>query len=266
VAEIKAVKDEKPARETPGRSGITSPYFDLAASIAVAEAVHQRGGGQCSSEQLAAWLGYKSVLSGTYLTRVGAANKHFKLVESNGEIIALTERARKILSPVMPDDALNAKVEAFLDVTLFAKVYETYKGSGLPPEIGLKNLFLNTYKVLPDRVAQSVRVFLNSAEQAGFFTTTGDRSRLVKPSRVISPPTPAPATPNKEDTPAVRGAGGGGDGTMGVHSAIVGLLRELPKPGSPWSYAEQTGFLAAFTSMIKFIYPAKSEKGEADGA
>jgi hypothetical protein len=41
----------------------------------------------------------------------------------------------------------------------------------------------------------------------------------------------------------------------GVHSAIVGLLRELPAPGMPWSSNKKQRFLAAFQSTIDFIYP-----------
>ena len=255
---IKVVK-KVVAREAVGRSGITSPYFDLAASIAVAETIHKNGGGSSTGEQLAAWLGYKSMNSGTYLTRIGAANKHFALIESSGDTFTLTERAMKILSPVMPEDAVNAKIDAFLVVTLFAKVYEQFRGQSLPPEVGLKNLFQNTYKVLPDRVSQSVRVFLNSAEQAGFFATTGDRSRLVKPSGAAKPLVAGQSPKEEPAAPAERPKSGGGDGpTGGVHSAIIGVLRELPPPG-PWKATNKKRFKDALMGVIDLIYPDAEE-------
>lgn len=257
MATLKSLKVS--AREgSPGRSGISSPYFDLAASVAVAEAVYKKGGGTCSPDQLAAWLGYKSTGSGTYLTRVSAANKHFGLIELAGDRITTTERAQKILSPVLPEDAANAKIEAFLGVPLFSKVFEQFRGNTLPLEDGLKNLFLNTYKILPDRVAQAVRVFLNSAEQAGFFSTTGDRSRLVKPNIQASGVAPT-ASGSQEQQPAAerpRTGGSGGDGPPGVHSAIIGLLRELPQPGSPWPGKKR--FKEAFMATLDFIYPEEN--------
>jgi len=258
MADIKAVKTQKDsAREIPGRSGNTSPYFELDASIAVADIIQQKGGGTCSPEQLATWLKYKSIGSGTYLTRVSAANKHFGLIESVGDSFVLTERAKKILAPVMPEDATNAKIDAFLNVPLFAKVYEHFRGSPLPPEVGLKNLFLNTYRVLPDRVAKAVRIFLNSAEQAGFFLATGDRSRMVKPTiTIVTPPAASSSVANDEASVIQEKpkGGGGGDGTGGVHSAIIGLLRELPQPG-PWEQQQKQRFLDAFKATIDFIYP-----------
>lgn len=261
MVEIKPAKEPSRAGSS-ARSGVTSPYFDLASSIVVAEAIYKNGGGTCTSDQLIAWLGYKTTGSGTYLTRVSAANKHFGLIEVSGDRIMVTERAKKILAPVMPEEAVNAKIEAFLSVQLFAKVFEHFRGNTLPPEGGLKNLFLNTYKILPDRVSQAVRVFLNSAEQAGFFSTTGDRTRLVKPSTNASTAVSAPVSSRQTEqaTPPERPRGGGDGPPPGVHSAIIGLLRELPLPGTQWSAQKKQRFLEAFKATVDFIYPDEEEK------
>lgn len=263
MADIKSVKDAKEASSevSAARSGMNSPYFDLDASIKVAEIIHNKGGGAGTPDQLAAWLEYKSTRSGTYLTRVSAANKHFGLIDTEGDRFIVTERAQKILAPVMPNDAVEAKADAFLAVPLFAKVYERFRGSQLPQEAGLKNLFENTFKVLPDRVPQAVRVFLSSAEQAGFFATTGDRSRLVRPAAANVPPQ-AIVTKKDEQPPAPeKPKGGGGDGpTGGVHSAIIGLLRELPPPGTPWTSQKKQRFLDAFKATVDFIYPEEDSQ------
>jgi len=161
----------------------------------------------------------------------------------------------------MPEDAVQAKVDAFLSPTLFSKVFERFRGTSLPPEVGLKNLFLNEYKVLPDRVAQAVRIFLNSADQAGFFQASGDRTRLVKPSFSTQPIlVPASAPVQSEAThEKPRFGGAGGDGPSGIHSAISGLLRELPPPGTPWSAVQKQRFFDAFRATIDFIYPEESQ-------
>lgn len=267
MAVIKTVKETKDGDIR--RSGITSPYFDLGASLAVAQVIMTQGGGTSSPEQLAHWLGYKSTNSGTYMTRISAASKHFGLVESTDSTFSVTERAKSILSPVMPEDAVSARVEAFLGVPLFAKAYEHFRGSQLPAEVGIKNLFLHQYKILPDRSAQAVRVFLNSAEQAGFFSTTGDRSKLIKPTvtqihaRPITQPNSQDNDQSKVDTvtqeknrsPVVVGDGG----ASGVDTAIIGLLRKLPSQGASWTVAEQTRFLTAFTHTVQFLYPTNDE-------
>jgi hypothetical protein len=219
-----------------------------------------------ASEQLAAWLDYASTKSGTYLTRIAAA-KQFGLIESTGSGLAITDRARTILAPVMPDDGVTAKVEAFLSVDLFFKVYEQYKGGSLPPEAGLKNLFLQTYKIVPDRVPQAVRVFLNSAEQAGLFKTTGDRTRMVRPA--VNPNGRQPATPdaNRKDDQAPptqhtqheRTRTQSSESTPGVHYAIVGLLRDLPAAGTTWPTKKKQRFMDAFKAAIDHIYPEEDE-------
>jgi hypothetical protein len=249
-------------KKSRGISGTAHPYFDLDAGIKVAEVIHKQGGGAAASDQLAAWLDYASIKSGTYLTRIAAA-RQFGLIESVSGGLAITDRGRTILAPVMPDDSLNAKVDAFLDVELFAKVYEQFKGASLPPEAGLKNLFLQTYKILPDRVPQAVRVFLNSAEQAGFFKTTGDRTRLVKPTphTVNQPATPDPQKKDEQQpSPAHdKQRAHVAEGPAGVHSAIIGLLRDLPPPGTTWSPKKKLRFLDAFKAAVDHIYPEDDE-------
>ena len=248
-------------------SGISYPYFDLQSSIEVARVVQDEGGGLCSPDLLAAKLDYKSVRSGTYLTRISAA-RQFGLISSNGSNFVVTERGRTILAPVMPGDSVNAKVDAFLSVALFSQVFEQFKGQQLPPEVGLKNLFQNTYKILPDRAQQAVRVFLTSADQAGL--RQADRNRLIRPStnqvQVSAAAPPAPLEPPEASPTPDRqrgGSGGAGDGG-GIHTALIGLLRELPKPGESWTEKERDDFISAFTGLIKFIFPAR--KGEASDA
>lgn len=118
MADVKGIdnaKEQNPPRQT---GGMTAPYFDLDSSIKVADAIQKNSGGTCTPDQLAHWLDYSSTRSGTYLTRMSAATKHFGLIESNGSQLIVTERGHKILSPVMPEDAINAKVEAFLFCSL----------------------------------------------------------------------------------------------------------------------------------------------------
>ena len=52
-------------------------------------------------------------------------------------------------------------------------------------------------------------------------------------------------------------SGGGGDGPTVIHPAIVGLLRELPKPGSSWAPTAKERFKAAFAATLDVIYPTE---------
>lgn len=252
------------------KSATSYPYFDLLDSIAVAKAIRDNGGGSCEPDQLAHWLGYKSTSSGTYLTRVAAA-KQFGLVAGQGDRLIVTDRALTIIAPVMPGDEARTKGEAFLAVQLFSRVFADFRGRMLPPAVGLANLFQNTYGIVPDRVQQALRVFLASAEQAGFLVNSGDGQRLIQPTSAAS------SQPQQEvgeeaasgrtspessmpDRPKTGGSGGGGsDGPTGVHSAIIGLLRDLPLPGTMWPPKSKKRFLAAFQATIDHIYPDEDE-------
>lgn len=259
AASDKVVNDDTPKRN---RSGTASPYFDLDTSIKVAETIHGTGGGSCSSDQLAHWLNYKSTRSGTYLTRIAAA-RQFGLIESTGDRHSVTERGMRIVAPVMNTDATQAKIDAFMDIELFSKVYQRFRGSTLPADSGLKNLFATSeYAILPDRIDAAIRVLTHSAEQAGFLVISGDQRRLIMPSVAgTAAPKSQSSSDEEKSAPATVTEKPKGpsqpslEHTSGVHSAIVGLLRELPAPGTPWPNSKKQRFLAAFQSTIDFIYP-----------
>lgn len=241
------------------------PFFDFSDAFQVPELINTRGGGVADLDQLAAWLNYKSTTSGTFASKLASA-RYFGLVSSTERgRVSISDRARTILAPVMPDDAVNAKAEAFLAVPLFKRLFDQFRGTALPPDVGLRNLFQHTYHIAPERVQQAVRVFKDSARQTGFFDSAPDR--LIRPSAMASSVAQSGAQTSEAEARAPvsenrRFAGGGGN-EGGIHPAILGMLHELPAPGDPWTPSDQKGFLDAFIAMVKFIYPAK---GEADGA
>jgi hypothetical protein len=244
------------------------PFFDFDDSLQVPKLVMSRGGGVAELDPLAAWLGYSTSNSGTFASKLASA-RYFGLIgPAKGGKVYLTERARQIVGPVMPEDAVKAKMEAFLEVPLFRRVFDRVRGATLPADVGLRNLFTHEFQVPVSKAPHAVRVFKESAKQTGFFDSAPDR--LIKPSLAASrnavPDTLAAPLTDRDDAvvpPApVERRRGGGDGS-GVHPAIIGILRELPPPGTAWTTSDQQRFLDAFTAMVKFIYPAKSE---ADGA
>ena len=61
-----SANSDKSARGPGPKSGTQYPYFDLDDSIAVAKAVHDRGGGTCARDVVAAALGYSTTKSGAF--------------------------------------------------------------------------------------------------------------------------------------------------------------------------------------------------------
>lgn len=267
MADLKVVDPEavKATRGPGAKSDTQYPYFDLDDSIKVAHAIHERGGGTCSRAQLAAFLDYKTVTSGTFVSRIYAA-KQFGLVEFSGESVSCTDRANRILHPVFPEDETAARVDAFLAVPLFRRVFETFDGKQLPSEVGLQNLLKNTFGIVPDRIKPALRVLLNSADQAGFFATTGNKSRMIRPvvMQAAATKTDVAQVTTKSDPPAdfqktVTG-GGGGDGTPpGVHPALVAILRELPRSGTEWPKSKKDRFIVGFRGILDIVFPDPEE-------
>jgi hypothetical protein len=266
IAEVKAPPSQK-GKPKP-RSEVASPYHDLDKCITVAKVIREAGG-TCDRAQLALLLKYSGVKNGGFLSRVSSA-KMFGLIEENGDKLTLTERAKQILSPVMPDDAEKAKVEAFLSVNFFSQLYERFNGQALPNEVGLKNLFENTYKVVPDRVIPALRVFMDSADSAGFFRLSGNRSRMTLPINSggagvrsqVFPPQPPPPPPKPEgDSDAQHGGSGGGGSGGGIDPALLGLIKNLPPAGSKLGPKRRKALTDAFTATINFLYPEEEEEG-----
>lgn len=253
------------AKKVAVRSAVSYPYFDLTQSIELAKAIHEKGGGSCTPEQLIAFLNYKSIKSGTYQVRLSSA-KQFGLVRTDNGVIAVTERAHQILSPIMPEDRVNAQVDAFLSVELFNSIYEQFQGATIPPEVGLKNLLIQKFGFSTDRAGPAVKVLIDSAEQAGFFSA-GGRTRLVRPAMKLNA---SEAKPNEAPAPVAEPVVAekpktSADAPAGVHSAIIGLLRELPPPGTQWPKRQKLRFVKAFQATLNFIYPSEEDDEEGDG-
>src|SRR5437867_3171887 len=117
------------------RAEMPAPAYNLADSVAVADAVHDKGGGAATADQLAAFLDYKGTNNGAFITRVAAA-KHFKLIDGGGRggTYRITPLAERVLMPVYQESAQEALLDAFFNVPLFKAVFDEYKGKELPSE------------------------------------------------------------------------------------------------------------------------------------
>lgn len=259
------------------RSEMAFPYYSLDKSIEVPKLIHERAGGRCGRGQLAGLLGYSGVKNGGFLTRMSAA-KMFGLIEENGDALTLTERAKKILSPMRPSDAEQAKLDAFLAVELFRKVFEDFDGHTLPATDGLSNLFRNQYKIVPNQIAPALRNLMDSADSAGLFRVAGNRSKLIRPiirnDGAPVPPTAAPVSEtvdnnrleeegdNRGHRNVTRNGNGGGQSgpdISGVHPALIGLIQNLPAVGATLGPKRRAALIDAFKHTINFIYPEEEE-------
>jgi hypothetical protein len=101
---------------------------------------------------------------------------------------------------VDPARQREAMIAAFLNVELYRRTFDEFKGKRLPPRPhGLERAF-QTFGVAPKQTDRARLAFEKSARMAGFFPN-GDEDRLVMPFGLA--PTPEANTP--EDIVATLG-------------------------------------------------------------
>lgn len=197
-AEVNEIPREAATNE---RSTIEFPYSDLDSSVEIVRGVHTVGGTACEYHQLAAQLGLEAK-GGGFRIRVNAAKTFGLLLSERGGHITLTELGRQIIDPQFER---GARAKAFLEVPLFSKVYENYKGSQLPPPAAIERTMIS-YGV-GSKVAKNARqVLMRSGQQAGYFDLSSDR--------LTAPPIRIDEQAQQEKPREKPGGGeGGGSGT-----------------------------------------------------
>ncbi len=229
-------------------STISFPYRDLDAAVSVAQAMLKSGGVPLSSDQLGLALDLKPG-SGNFLVKVAAARIFGFLIQAEGKY-KLTNLGFSVIDK---DDKRQraARMEAFLNVPLFRKVYDEFKGRQLPPKLGLVQALIE-FGVSPKQ-GETARLMLEkSARQAGF--NGGGSDRLIEPV-VGTPSATIERQPEIEDAPVIatiaESAGKGGSKHGGLHPFIQGLLDTLPAPETNWTIEGRAKWLqaAAVTRM-----------------
>ena len=224
------------------RSKIAFPYTDLNAALTAANAIHEHAGtGDCSLQQLSAWMD-QSIKSSGFRVQLSAA-RLFGFIESEGtEAYRLTKLGRQIVDP---QKARKAKSDAFLNVPLFQKLFNNHNEGVLPPAAALEREIagLGVAGKQKDRARQ---VFERSAEQSGFFEH--GRNRLVMPA--------IKGGVRKVHNEADGGGNGGGGGKEPpeIDPIIQGLFDRLPKTGSEWPESERKLWLKVLESSFDLVY------------
>lgn len=186
---------QDPPNRPRARSSVAFPYADLAEAE---RAVHQVAGsmGQCRPEQLAAWLGHGTLNSGAFRNKVAAA-KQFGLLEGERNLIRLTDLGRRLSEA---SGARQARVEAFLSPGVYRTIFEAHRGRRMPGNLGIE-LEMVRLGVSRSQAKPARRIFVRSAEHAGFLESGG--GQLVLPRGTVFPPpaTGAPAGPRPSGYP-----------------------------------------------------------------
>lgn len=238
-------------------STIGFPYGDLQDAISVAAALLSAGGVPCEPDQLAAAM-KQTPSSGSFRQKIATA-RMFGLIETVQNKYQLTPLGFAITDAGRQK---AARADAFLNVPLYRKVYDTFRNQQLPPRpLALERTFVG-FGVAQKQAATARVAFDSSAQLAGYFES-GGRDRLVRPpvgsiggSQVpegtlqdVAPDAPAP---EQKHAPHRHGSGSGNG--SGYHPFITGLLERLPEPDTVWSIEGRAAWLEAAASVFKLMY------------
>jgi len=221
------------------RSTIEFPYTDVDNTQEIVRGVHNVGGTSCTYEQLAAHLNAEPK-GGGFRLRVGGAKLYGVIEYERGGTIRITDLGHRMIDP---QQERAAKVDAFLNVPLFKRVFDEFKGRQLPPQAGLERA-MRSFGVGVKVADRARQVMLRAAKQAGFLD--------LQPDRLTLPPIKSekPADPPKKDEQKTGGGSGGG----GRHPFIEGLIQTLPEPNTPWSTKDRANWLNTAANIFKIIY------------
>jgi len=158
--------------------------------------------------------------SGSFNSKVNTA-RMFGVMDSATGRYQLTDLGFEIVDPARRSDAM---VRAFLNVELYRKTYDDFRGKRLPPRpLGLERTFVN-YGVAPKQ-AKTARVsFEKSARLAGFYPN-GDEDRLVMP--IGSGGNLAPVTAGESAEPIIAEAVGTAAGSSTARAVAAPTAQPL---------------------------------------
>jgi hypothetical protein len=250
------------AAEKRERSTIQFPYNDLDDAVTIVKAIHEHAGLSCTIDQLAAYT-KQSMTSGAFRLRVGNAAMFGLTVNERGQV-TLTELGRRIVDP---EQEPAARADAFLQVALYQRIYDHYKGYTLPPAAALER-FMRDSGVSPKQTDKARQAFQRSARQAGYFAHGEDR--LVRPaSPGTRPQDSAPVAELPSHIERFGGGGGGGSGGDGesgltLDPLLLALLKKVPPAGKEWSGSQRVRWFRTFAMNVSQVYDSDENPIEMD--
>jgi hypothetical protein len=233
------------------RSSIEFPYMSLDDAVELARAVQQHGGSSIEWDTLAASLD-QAPKGGAFRLRVSTA-KMFGLVSQERSIVALTPLGHRILDP---DQERRARYDAFLNIPLYSRIFDVWRGKILPPQAALERE-MGKLGVAPKQTDRARQVFMRSAKQANLFEFGHDR--LVPPSNLGQPNDNGAMERPNEQLKEEQKSGGGGNGG-GLDPLIQGLLARLPKSGEEWPVSARAKWLRIAANAFDLIYGETAEE------
>jgi hypothetical protein len=119
----------------------------------------------------------------TYQVEVSSGIKYGFLERPSPGLIAVAERAKRVLRPQDPQDKLEGLREAVLNAPVISDVYGHYRGENLPDSQFFHNALADTFGVPADKVVEFQEIFVESLKAAELLIETDGKLRIIDVSQ-----------------------------------------------------------------------------------
>jgi len=160
-----------------------APVIDLEAALALAAKIYRTEGGAATPEAFAGLSG-NSARSSRISLRISAL-RSYGLVEAQAGQLVLTPLAKSILTASSPEEEKNGKLRAFLNVPIFRRMAEDFRGKALSDQAMIANHIHRQFRISQRNAPGWARAFLRSGDMARFFSIV-DGQRAI-PEHFESP-------------------------------------------------------------------------------
>lgn len=137
----------------------------------------QNAGKPCSVKESASYLGVGA--AGPYQVEVSSGIKYGFLERPEAGLIAVTDRAKKILRPQSAQDKLGGIQEAVLNAPVISDVYGHYRGENLPDAPFFRNTLTDSFNIPIDKIAEFSEVFISSLQAAELISEHDGKKRIL---------------------------------------------------------------------------------------
>jgi hypothetical protein len=184
------------------------PAVTLEDALRIPEVIRTKNGANpWATDQVAEAVGYRQKSNEFFYLAGGAVNYGVSIGGWKADKIEISELGREILYAPDPSTEYSKKLQAFLNIEVFAKVLAHFKGSELPEMKYLSNTLEREFNIPPEQHDQFSRIFRANCEYLGIrsgFSFSIHEGRVISSQvpqqdlAVVSPTTVTLAEPTKE--------------------------------------------------------------------
>jgi hypothetical protein len=185
----KNVRPQKPQKRAsragrPVSAPAKFPRHAIDKALRIPKAIlEQNAGKECSEEESAKFVGVG--YHGPYRVEVSSGIKYGLLTRPSDGRIAVTDRAKQIIRPQSPSDALKGMRDAVMSAPVIQDVYGHYRGENLPDPEFFNNALSDKFGVPLDKVAEFRTVFIESLEAAQLLEDHDGKKRITDVSHDV---------------------------------------------------------------------------------